>query len=252
MNVEEVKAFQLPKRRQPVFSKVKKILRLFMRVKVEVKCEDLPKKAILLSNHSAKSGPLAFELYYPNFHVTWGAHEMLGNYKSRYLYLRNVFYIQKQGKSKFVATVKAAFEAIFSIFFYRGIKILPTYTDMRFLYTVRNSISVLEDGSSLLIFPENSSKGYFDELTSAFPGFVMLAEQYKIKTGEDVPIIPAYYHRKSQKIVVERPRYLSEFKDKGMSRNEIAEYFKEEINGIYRREFKDKVKVKDEKIPAKA
>ena len=249
MEIKEMKEIRLPKRRQPVFKLVKRILRLFMRVEVEIGCDDLPECAIIVSNHSAKSGPLAFELYYPHFHATWGAHEMLGGYSSRFHYLRDVFYIRKQGKGRLSATVRAAFEALFSKMFYKGIKILPTYTDMRFLYTVRSSMELLSEGASLLIFPENSSRGYLDELTDAFPGFVMLAEQYLNKTGVDSPIVSAYYHRKSKKMIVEAPEYVGRLLENGMKRKEIAEYFKERINEIYRREFKVK---KDDQIQTEA
>ena len=240
MEIKEMKEFKLPKRNQPIFSIVKKIAKLFIKVEVEKRCDELPEKAIVVTNHSAKMGPFVLELYYPNFNVAWGAHEMLGNYKSRFLYLRNVLYIQKLGKKKLPATLKAAFEALFSKFFYKGIKILPTYTDMRFLYTVRNSMEVLDMGASVMIFPEDSSKGYFDELTGAFPGFVMLAEQYFNKTGEDVPIISAYYHKKSKKIIINPPKYVQQLKAEGLDRYQIADYFKEEINNIFRTEFKEK------------
>ena len=245
MQIEQMKEYKLPKRRQPIFSIVKKIMRLFFRVKVENRAGELPDKAIIVGNHSAKSGPVAYELYYPKFNVTWGAHEMLGNYKSRYLYLRNVFYIQKQGRGKVYATLKSAFEAIFSKMFYRGIKVLPTYTDMRFLYTVRNSMAVLDDGASLVIFPEDSNEGYKAELTSAYPGFVMLAEQYYIRTGEDLPIIPVYFHKASKKIIIDTPETVQTLKEKGLSRAEIVNHFIERINSLYRENFKDKDKEKE-------
>ena len=240
-----MKEYKLPRRRQPIFSIVKKTMRLFFRVKVENRAGELPDKAIIVGNHSAKSGPVAYELYYPKFNVTWGAHEMLGNYKSRYLYLRNVFYIQKQGRGKVYATLKSAFEAIFSKMFYRGIKVLPTYTDMRFLYTVRNSMAVLDDGASLVIFPEDSNEGYRDEIISAYPGFVMLAEQYFIKTGEDLPIIPVYFHKASKKIIIDTPETVEQLKAQGLSRTEIVNHFVERINNLYRENFKAKDREKE-------
>lgn len=240
-----MKEYKLPKRKQPIFGIVKKILRLFIRVKVENRVGELPDKAIIIGNHSAKSGPIAYELYYPKFNVTWGAHEMLGNYKSRYLYLRNIFYIQKQGRGKVYATLKSAFEAIFSKMFYKGIKVLPTYTDMRFLYTVRNSTAVLDDGASLLIFPEDSNDGYRDELVAAYPGFVMLAEQYFIKTAEDLPIIPVYFHKASKKIIIDTPETVEELKKQGLSRTEIVNHFMERINKLYRENFKKSEEIKE-------
>lgn len=225
----------MPKRRQPVFSLFKKIISPAYKMKEIITLADsVPEKAIVVSNHSAKKGPMAMELNYPAFNVKWGAHDMLEGYVARYKYLRNVLYIQKMGKKKFPATVKAAFEAIFSKYVYRGMKFIPTYTDMRFMNTLKYSMQVLDEGASVMIFPEDSSKGYFDELTSAFPGFVMLAERYYKKTGEDVPVIPAYYYKKGAKIIIGKPLYVQELIAEGLSREEIAERFKNEINSLYR------------------
>lgn len=235
----EINEYQVPSRKQPVFSVVKKLLKLFIKVKVESRIEKIPDKAIVVTNHAGKMGPLVLELYYPKFSVKWGAHQMLGNFKSRYLYLRDVLYMQKLGKKKFSATLKAFFEACFSKFFYKGIKVLPTYTDMRFLQTVRFSMQVLDSGASVMIFPEDSNNGYFDELTGAFAGFVALAEQYYNKTGEDVPIVPAYYHKKSKKIIVYPTLSVQELKKQGFNRYQIADKIKDEINSIYITHFKE-------------
>ena len=35
-----------------------------------------------------------------------------------------------------------------------------------------------DEFNAILVFPEDSNKGYFDIMTSFFPGFVMLSEQY--------------------------------------------------------------------------
>lgn len=227
--------FKMPSRRQPVFRIFKKLFSPIFKAKEVIRLtENIPEKAIVVSNHSAKKGPMALEFSYPAFNVKWGAHEMLEDYKSRYKYLRNVLYIQKLGKKKFPATVKAAFEAIFSVFLYKGMKFIPTYTDMRFINTLRYSTQVLDAGATVMIFPEDSSKGYFDELTYAFPGFVMLAEQYYKKTGEDVPVIPAYYYRKGSKVIIGKPLYVQELIKEGLSTDEITEKFKNEINSLYK------------------
>ena len=234
------KEFKVPSRRQPIFRVVGWFFGLFYKAKVEILTDNLPQKAIVLANHSAKAGPMALELSYPHFNVKWGAHEMLGNYKSRYNYLRNVLYIQKLKKGKLVSTVKAAFEAIFSIWLYRGMKFIPTYSDARFRHSIRCSMDVLESGASVMIFPEDSTDGYFDELTSAFPGFVMLWQHYFRKTGEDLPVIPVYYHKRSRKIVVGKPQSVKSLFDSGLNRDEIAEHFKDEINFLFREHFKNK------------
>lgn len=236
---EKIKDYKVPDRKQPFYSFVKWILRLFIKAKVELHCDTLPEKAIVVTNHAGKMGPLVLDLYYPHFNVKWGAHQMLGGYCSRFSYLRNVLYIQKLGLKKFPATVKALFEALFSKMLYRGMKVIPTYTDERFLYTVRSSIQVLDADASLMIFPEDSAKGYFDELTAAFAGFVALAEQYYNRTGQDVPVVPAYYHAASKRILVYPSVSVQALKKEGLNRYQIADAIKERINDIYRDHFKE-------------
>ena len=232
---EALKEFKLPDRRQPVFSFFKKLLfKPIFGVKVESKIRELPDKAIIASIHAAKSGPMAIAVSYPKFAAMWGHHDMLGSYKERFLYLRNVLYIQKMHKNKFVATLKSLYEAVFSIFIYKGMKVIGTYTDMRLLSTVRSSMEVLDSGAGVVIFPEDSSEGYFDEVRSAFSGFVMLAMLYYKKSGEDVPIIPAYVSMKSKRLILGEPKYAREMELSGMSKEQIADAVKDEINALYR------------------
>lgn len=234
------KEFKVPSRKQPIFKVFKKILSwTFWRgIKVTVLPDKLPNKCIFVSNHYAKKGPIAYELAIPVFNVKWGAHEMLGNYKSRYRYLKYVFYMQKQGMSKIRATIKAAFEAIFSKMIYKGLKIIGTYQDTRLRTTLNNSIKVLEDDKAILIFPEDSNKGYFDEMASFFGGFVMLSELYYKKHKEDLPIYPIYYSHKLRKMVIGHPLYVQDFVKQGLNRDEIAEKYKIAVNDLYYKYFK--------------
>ena len=233
------KNWKLPKRKQPVWSVVRKIIKPFVKVdSVEFEGDQFPDTCIIVSNHNNKKGPVVFEMNLPIHHVTWGAHQMLGSYKDRFLYLRDVFYMQKNGIKKFKATLRAGFEALFSIYFYKGIKVLPTYPDGRFLKTVRYSMQVLESGAAISLYPEDSDEGYFDEMTHFHPGFVMLAQTYFKKHGVDLPVFPMYYGRAKNKIVVGKPLYVQELISKGLSRADVAEVFRTEVNRLYNQYFK--------------
>ena len=227
------KKFKMPKRRQPIFKLFGKVLGCFLKATVESEIESLPDKAIIASIHAAKNGPMAIALSYPKFSVMWGHHSMLGGYRERFKYLRNVLYIQKMHKSKFVATFKALYEALFSIYFYKGMKFIGTYTDMRFNTTIKNSITVLDEGATVIIYPEDSSEGYFDTVRSAFPGFVMLASAYYRKKGEDVPVIPAYISTKKRRLIIGKPRYVHKMELEGLTKQEIADIIKDDINALY-------------------
>ncbi len=226
--------YSTPKRKQRFFRIVKKILTLFYRrPKVYSLAGDIAEKSIIVANHCSKKGPVFYELYLPVYNVKWGAYQMLQNFNFRFHYLRDVYYIQKKGKNKFLATILATFEATFSKFFYKGLKFVGTYPDIRFKDTVKKSIEILDDNTSVLIFPENSNDGYFDVLTEFFSGFAFLAEQYYKKRGEDVPIYPVYFHSKKRVMLIGKPCFMHDYIDQGYTRDEIADIFKNKVNDLY-------------------
>lgn len=227
------KPFLPPKRKQRVWKTVSGFLKLFYKKPQIINLNnEMPKKAIFVANHAAMNGPLMYSLYLPHFHVTWGAHQMLGNYAMRRDYLRDVYFIQKRKMRKSSASFLATIEAPFSIYFYRGIKVLPTYPDMRIVKTIKNSITCLDDDTSVLIFPENSADGYKDVLTQFYCGFVALAERYrKTHNGQDVDICPVYYSIKKRKIVIGKCSTLASYV--GLTREQIAENFRLQVNNLY-------------------
>lgn len=229
-----MKQLKRKKKKQPFFSFVKRILRLFYRKpKIVYFGKAIEQPSIIISNHAALKGPVINELYLPVPTVKWGAGEMLGGYKMRYNYLRNVFYMQKRGYGKVSATLRAVFAAMFSKFFYKGMNIIPTWNDARMFKTVKHSIDVLNDGESVLIFPENSNEGYKDVLTEFYAGFVTLAECYYKKTGMDVPVYPVYYHRRKKVMAIGEPMYVQDFVKQGLGREQIADEYRKAVNDLY-------------------
>lgn len=228
------KESEFKKKKRPFFSFVKGILRLFYKKpKIVYLGGETEQPAIILSNHVALKGPLIHELHFPVSTVKWGAGEMLGNYKTRFNYLRNVFYMQKRGYGKARATFIAIFSAAFSKFFYRGMNVVPTWHDARMFNTVTYSVDVLNGGGSVLIFPENSDEGYKDVLTEFHAGFVTLAECYYKKTGKDVPVQPVYYNQKKKIMAVGKPMFVQDYVKKGLNRAQIADEFRKIVNELY-------------------
>ena len=152
----------------------------------------------------------------------------------RKAYLRDILYIKKCGaKPGFMTSFKASFLAFFSLWIYRGMHIMPTYTDARFANTLRYSKQVLDANMSVMIYPENSNEGYKEVLMEFFPGFVMLSEKYYRATGEDLPVYPVYYSIKKRIMVIGKPLYVQDLVKEGMDRYQIAERFKNEVNQLY-------------------
>lgn len=229
------KEFKVPGGRQPFYNLFKVIMRLiFRRPKVINLAGDIEKTSIVVSNHSAKSGPPSLDLYFPVKCAKWGAHEMFEGYKSRVAYLRDILAIKKCGKKPgFMTSFKAYLMAIFNPGIYKGMWMMPTYPDMRLGKTIKNSIKVLEANKPVMVFPENSNNGYKEVLTEFFPGFVMLAQQYVKTTGKDIPIYPVYYSVKKHIMAIDKPLYVKQFIDQGLSREQIAEIYKDKVNDLY-------------------
>lgn len=227
--------YNLPHRKQPFFSFVKAIMRLFHKKIRTVSLDgNLDEPCLYLINHANKYGPILYELYFPVYNVKWGAYPMLGDYSERRKYLRDVLYIQKNGYGRAKASFKAFFEAFFSAFFYKGMKMVPTYPDMRLVRTVKKSVEILGE-ASLMIFPEDSSKGYYEEMQKFLPGFVVVAEQFYRKNGQDIPIRPAYYSKERRLILVGEPCFLQDLKAQGLDREGIADALKVKVNALHTR-----------------
>lgn len=227
--------YNLPRRRQPFFACVKAVMRLFHKKIRTVSLDgQIDEKCLYVINHANKYGPILYELYFPTYNVKWGASPMLGSYGERRRYLRDVLYIQKNGYGRAKASFKAFFEAFFSAFFYKGMKMVPTYPDARLMKTVKKSVEILGE-SAIMIFPEDSSKGYDEVIKKFLPGFVLVAEQYYRKNQEDIPMRPAYYDKERSLILVGERCYLQDLKGEGLDREGVAEAMKIKVNALHDR-----------------
>lgn len=214
---------------------LKVFLRLFKKKpQIIVKEGELESKAIYLSNHSGADGPLTYELYFPRLLTIWGAHEMFGNVKERWNYLYRVFYQQKLHWGKFRAFFVATLFAPISKRLYRGIGLIPTYSDGRFITSVKTSCRILDKDSPILIFPEDSSKGYLNPPESFNMGFVTMAKLYYKMRGEDLPVYTAYLiNEKKRKIVVAPPIYVNKLIGEGKSEEEICDIALKTMQSLY-------------------
>ncbi len=229
------KEYQLKIKRSRSFRLFKNFLSIFSAKPeiINLGPDPLADQAIYISNHQGASGPMKFELYFPKVITTWGIHNMCGNYKMRWQYLYHVFYQQKLHWRKFPSFIVATFFAMISIHIYRAIGLISTYQDARLLSTFRNSTKVLDAGSALLIFPEDSSEGYIDPPPSFNKGYIMMAKKYYQHSKIDLPIYPVYYSKKRKKMIVSAPMYVNQLISDGHSDDEINDFFLKECHRLY-------------------
>ena len=102
--------------------------------------------------------------------------------------------------------------------------------------TLRESTHALENGEIIVIFPEDSSNGYMDELEGFFAGFVALAETC-YRRGLDVPIYVTYFRKKDLKYVIDAPVMYSTLVQSGLTREEIAKKLLDRCNELGKMQF---------------
>ena len=73
----------------------------------------------------------------------------------------------------------------------------------------------------VIIFPEDSTKGYLDELEGFHAGFILLANMC-IKKGIDVPLYVSYYKKSEKRYIIDKPIMLSELFNGNETKEEIA------------------------------
>lgn len=225
------------KYRQPrSFLALKSFLRFFKRKrKIYNENGSLDGPAIFVANHSGASGPMDLSLYFPTFLIPWGTYQMRGKFKERWHYLYDVFYRQKLKYGKVRSWILATLLGTVAPFLYGNMRVIRTYDDIRLVRTFKESITHLKENVSLLIFPEDSSDGYSDEIAVFNEGFVAFADYYYKNTGVDLPIYPVYYNKKRAFIRIGKFENYSSFIKKGYTRGQIAEYFRTKLNNLGKR-----------------
>ena len=183
--------------------------------------EELQPGSIVLSNHVGTSAPLALELYGPKKIRHWGAHEMNSGLIKLYKYQTKVYYHEKKHWNLFGARMFCLLASPLTNMFYKGLRLISTYRDHRFKHTIEESIESLKSGESIVIYPEDSTKGYLDELEGFHAGFVVLCKTCLTK-GIDVPIYVSYYNKKQKKYIIDKPIKFSELANKYSTKEEIA------------------------------
>lgn len=195
--------------------------------------EGLKDGAIILSNHAGTDGPLSLEFYLGHKVAFWGAHEMTSGVVSTYRYQTRVYYHEKKHWNLFLARLFCLLASPLTNIFYSGLDMISTYQDARFVKTLRESIDRLSCGENIVIFPEDSTRGYLDELDGFHAGCVSLMQMCD-RRGVDVPVYVAYFRKKDMKYIFDKPVMLSELVALTPSKEQLAAQLCERCNALGR------------------
>ena len=186
---------------------------------------------IILSNHVGKKVPTKLGIYYSHPKAFWGTHEMNEGFRANHRYLRKVFYHEKKHLPRWLSFIVASIVAPFTNTFYKGEDIISTYQDLRFMQTLKESYRAFEEGKDIIIFPEDSSAGYEQELTKFFSGFAHLLE-FLNRKGKDVSIYVTFYQKKKNTFLFSEKISYSKLKESYSDFDSIAEEIRRIMNQL--------------------
>jgi hypothetical protein len=193
--------------------------------------EEMTTGGIMLSNHEGTDAPMSLEIYFNKPVRMWGAHEMNSGLVSMYKYQTRVYYHEKKHWNLHLARLFCLLASPLTNLYYQGLNLISTYRDGRFLKTLRESVETLKEGYNIVIYPEDSSKGYLPELENFYEGFVALAELCHRK-GMDVPIFVSYFQKDKRVYIIDKPVYYSQLKESGATRAQLAKQLLDRCNEL--------------------
>lgn len=173
---------------------------------------------------------------------------MTMGFKMARKYLIKTYYHEKKHLPYFLAWIVGTIVSPFVNNYYKGMRIIPTYPDVRFVTTLNETKHAVDNNMGVVIFPEDSAKGYKNEIPYFYGGFIIPLERL-LKKGKDLDLYVGYLIKKKNTFVIMDPHKFSELKDKYETNEEMAEALRLEMNNLANfniKEYKKNLKKKEE------
>lgn len=211
-----------------LFRIIKFLIRVFYPKMEVVGLENLPDEPVaIIGNHTQLNGPIACELFFSDNYHTWCASQMM-ELKEVPRYAFTDFWSQKPKYQQPFFRLVAYLIAPLSVVIFNNARTIPVYKDARLLKTFRETVSKLQDGNNVVIFPEHDVK--YNHIVYEFQeGFVDTARQYYKKTGKELKFVPLYIAPKLRKMYLGKPIQFSAQKEMKEERSRICNYLMKEI-----------------------
>lgn len=179
------------KRYPRLFKFIKSLVRFVYPKMTVLGWENLPEEpSIIIANHCQLHGPIACELYLPKNFYTWCAAQMM-TLKDVPGYAYSDFWSQKPRALRPFYKLAAHLIAPLSVVIFNSARTIAVHRDRHLLSTLRDSISLLQEGNHIVIFPEED-KPHNHILYDFQEGFVDVARLYHKHTGREISFVPLY------------------------------------------------------------
>ena len=193
--------------------------------------ENLPDEpVIIVGNHCRMNGPIVGELYVPGEPYIWCAGEMM-HLKTVPEYAFRDFWSQKPKWTHPLFKVLSYIIAPLSVCVFNNARTIGVYHDTRIISTFKNTVKKLQEGKSVVIFPEHDVK--HNHIIYDFQDkFIDIAKLYYKKTGKELSFVPMYIAPNLKKIYVGTPVRFHAAEPMDTERCRIRNYLMDEITAI--------------------
>ena len=193
--------------------------------------EKLPAEpCVIVGNHSQLYGPIAAELYMPGKKDIWCAGEMMHREEVAEYAFTDFWSFKPRWTHWFFRIVSRLITPL-SVCIFNNAHTLPVYHDTRLISTYRESIARLQNGSSMVIFPEKNQR--HNNIVYAFQDkFVDLARFYYKKTGTALSFVPLYISPKRKTLYFGEPIRFDPSAPISEERTRICSYLSDAITDI--------------------
>ena len=214
-----------------LFIVIKYLVRVFYPKMELVGLENLPDEpCAIIGNHTQLHGPIAGELYFPDNCYTWCAAPMM-ELKEVPAYAYRDFWSQKPKVLRPLFKLVSYIIAPLSVLIFNNARTIAVYRDNRILSTFRESITKLQNGNNIIIFPEQDKK--HNHIVYDFQeGFVDIARLYYKRTGKELSFVPLYIAPKLKKMYLGKPIKFCAETPIVEERRRICDYLMNEITNI--------------------
>ncbi len=200
--------------------------------KIQVEgAENLPEEpVIIVGNHCQMNGPIVGELYVPNAPYIWCAGEMT-HLKEVPEYAFRDFWSQKPRWTHPFYKLLSYIIAPLSVCVFNNARTIDVYHDTRILSTFKKTVKMLQEGNSVVIFPEHDVK--HNHIIYDFQDrFIDVAKLYYKKTGMELSFVPMYIAPKLKKLYLGKPVRFCAAEAMDTERSRICNYLMDEITAI--------------------
>lgn len=193
--------------------------------------ENLPDEPVLVvGNHSQMYGPLGCEFYFPGYHYTWCAGQMM-HLKDVPAYAYQDFWSGKPKSVRWFYKIVSYLIAPLSVFVFNNANTIGVYRDSRIITTFKNTTKMLEAGANVIVFPEcydphNHIVHQFQE------NFVDVAKLYYKRTGKAISFVPLYIAPRLKKMYIGKPVRYQPDADAAQERSRICNELMDQITDI--------------------